>query len=92
MDFVWFLLIGAAAGWLAGMIMKGARVRHRCEHHCRRPGCNLGRLDFWITRDHRWRRANRIASHSACRCGGVIVDPQPDQEVLKTMATLRPVA
>ena len=23
MDFVWFLLIGAAAGWLAGLIMKG---------------------------------------------------------------------
>jgi len=24
MDFVWFLLIGAVAGWLAGQIMKGA--------------------------------------------------------------------
>jgi len=24
MDFLWFLLIGAAAGWLAGQIMKGA--------------------------------------------------------------------
>lgn len=24
MDFVWFLLIGAAAGWLAGQIMKGS--------------------------------------------------------------------
>jgi len=23
MDFVWFLLIGLAAGWLAGMLMKG---------------------------------------------------------------------
>jgi uncharacterized membrane protein YeaQ/YmgE (transglycosylase-associated protein family) len=23
MEFVWFLLIGLAAGWLAGMIMKG---------------------------------------------------------------------
>ena len=24
MDFIWFLLIGAAAGWLAGQIMKGS--------------------------------------------------------------------
>lgn len=24
MDFLWFLLIGLAAGWLAGRIMKGA--------------------------------------------------------------------
>jgi len=23
MEFVWFLLIGLAAGWLAGMVMKG---------------------------------------------------------------------
>ena len=23
MDIVWFLLIGAAAGWLAGLVMKG---------------------------------------------------------------------
>lgn len=25
MDFVWFVLIGIAAGWLAGRIMKGGR-------------------------------------------------------------------
>jgi len=24
MDFIWFLLIGAVAGWLAGQIMKGS--------------------------------------------------------------------
>jgi len=24
MDFIWFLIIGAVAGWLAGLIMKGA--------------------------------------------------------------------
>lgn len=24
MDFIWFLLVGAIAGWLAGMIMKGS--------------------------------------------------------------------
>lgn len=24
MNFIWFLLIGAAAGWLAGQIMKGS--------------------------------------------------------------------
>lgn len=24
MEFVWFILIGLAAGWLAGMIMKGS--------------------------------------------------------------------
>lgn len=23
MDFIWFLLIGAVAGWLAGLVMKG---------------------------------------------------------------------
>jgi len=41
---IWFLIIGAIAGWLAGLLMKGRRLRPPRRHHHRHRGCRPRRM------------------------------------------------
>jgi hypothetical protein len=47
MGFLAWIVVGLIAGWLAGQVMKGRRLRHYCRHHSRYPRRSPRGLDLW---------------------------------------------
>ena len=80
MSFVWFLLIGLAAGWLAGQIVKGSGQGLITDIIVGVIGAMLGGVLFGM---FGLEAAGTLGEprHGNCRCSGLAAAPAADQPI-----------
>ena len=68
MGFIAWIVVGLVAGWLAGQLMKGRRLRCGCRHHSGHPWRHCWWLGLRTVGSIEWWRNDRF--HHCCICRG----------------------
>ena len=81
MSFLWFIIIGIVAGYVAGKIMRGGgfglivRYSHRLSYPCKKESMEFLHVSAWL-----WLRSGRSFCYGLClfSADGGIVSDRPD--------------